>query len=150
MSLVNHVLIAIDFSACSQRALEYGAAMAATFGAKVTIAHVYSPLVIAVPEAVIPISAADLQHAIDRNEVGLATAAATAQQLGVQAVDTVLLEGQPWHEVVRLADDRQCDLVIVGTPGRGAVGHFFLGSVAEKIVRKANRPVLVVGGTQHA
>ena len=145
MSLVNRILIATDFSAHSERALEYAAAMAVQFQAKLLITHVYYPPVVALPEAVVPMSAADMKQFLDKMYAGLEEAAATARKLGAADVETTLVVGDPWHEIVRTAHDRRSDLVVVGTHGRGAVAHFFLGSVAEKVVRKAECPVLVVG-----
>ena len=147
MSLATRILVATDFSECSQRAVEYAAEMAARFGATLVIAHVYFPPVIAVPEAVIPLSTRDMQGYLDKMQAGLTAAADAAKRFGATQVETVLVQGEPWHEVVKTAHDRRCDLVVVGTHGRGAVAHFFLGSVAEKIVRKAECPVLVVRKT---
>lgn len=145
MALVNHILIATDFSACSERAVEYGASLAKQFGARVVLVHVYAPPVIVVPEAVIPLGAAELQKMLDRMNAGLAAAADKVRSLGVGDVETVLVDGDAWHEIVRLANDRSCDMIVVGTHGHGAIKHFFLGSVAERVVRKAACPVLVVG-----
>jgi nucleotide-binding universal stress UspA family protein len=145
MALVNRILIATDFSAHSERALEYAAGMAVQFQAKLLIAHVYYPPVVAVPDAVIPMSAADMKQFLDKLYAGLDAAAAAARKLGATDVETALIVGEPWHEIVKTAHDRRSDLVVVGTHGRGAVAHFFLGSVAEKVVRKAACPVLVVG-----
>lgn len=82
MTLVNRILIATDFSACSQRALEYSATMAAQFKAKVLIAHVYPSPAIVVPEAVIPMTADNLQAILDKMQAGLSEATATARKLG--------------------------------------------------------------------
>jgi nucleotide-binding universal stress UspA family protein len=143
MALINRILIATDFSAFSRRALEYGARLASQFKAKVLIAHVYAPPVVYVPDAVVPMSDAELKKMLASLQAGLADEAGEAGKLGATEVETVMVEGDPWHEIVRLAKDRSCDLIVVGTHGRGAVAHFFLGSVAEKIVRKAECPVLV-------
>lgn len=144
MTLAKRILIATDFSSCSQAALTYAAGLAKQLGASLVIAHVYFPPVVAVPDAVIPLSSADMQTLLDKMHAGLDEAAAIAKGVGAAKVETALLEGDPWHQVVRCAHDRLCDLIVVGTHGRGAVAHFFLGSVAEKIVRKAECPVLVV------
>jgi nucleotide-binding universal stress UspA family protein len=145
MALVNRILVATDFSEYSQRALEYAAAMASQFQATLLVAHVYFPPTIAVPEAIVPLGGEDLLRYHETLNAGLETAAAKARTLGAREVESVLVTGDPWHEIVRLARDRKVDLVVVGTHGRGAVAHFFLGSVAEKVVRKAECPVLVVG-----
>jgi nucleotide-binding universal stress UspA family protein len=57
--------------------------------------------------------------------------------------------GSPYVEVIRLACDENIDLIVMGTHGRGAVGHLLLGSVAERVVRKAPCPVLTVRHPEH-
>jgi nucleotide-binding universal stress UspA family protein len=60
-------------------------------------------------------------------------------------VSTTILTGTPWHEVVELLrKDESFDLVMVGTHGHTGLKHVLLGSVAERIVRHAPCPVLVV------
>lgn len=54
------------------------------------------------------------------------------------------LEGSPFTEIVRHAAESGADLVVVGTHGRTGLRHVLLGSVAERVVQKAGRPVLVV------
>jgi nucleotide-binding universal stress UspA family protein len=58
--------------------------------------------------------------------------------------DTLLVHGVPFHEIVDAAQRRHADLIIMGTHGRTGLTHIFLGSVAEKVVRLAPCPVLVV------
>jgi len=50
---------------------------------------------------------------------------------------------------VRYARDEKMDLIVMGTHGRGAIAHMLLGSVAERVVRKAHCPVLTVRHAQH-
>jgi universal stress protein A len=52
--------------------------------------------------------------------------------------------GSPFQEIVRYAVEQAIDLIVIGTHGRGPIGHMLLGSVAEKVVRKAPCPVLTV------
>jgi nucleotide-binding universal stress UspA family protein len=49
-------------------------------------------------------------------------------------------------EILRLATDEPCDLIVIGTHGRGGLSRFFLGSVADRIVRLAPCPVMTVRG----
>lgn len=68
-----------------------------------------------------------------------------AEHLGARQVSTVLAIGAPWHEIVELARrDPAIDLIVMGTHGRTGIKHALLGSVAEKVVRHAPCPVLVV------
>ena len=52
--------------------------------------------------------------------------------------------GSPSHEIVAYADDNGCDLIVMGTHGRGGIDRLLLGSVAERVVRSANVPVVTV------
>lgn len=55
-----------------------------------------------------------------------------------------VLEGSPAREIVRYADEQECDLVVMGTHGRGGINRLLLGSVAEQVVRTCSVPVLTV------
>ena len=59
-------------------------------------------------------------------------------------VTTAILEGSPSREIVEYAEQEGCDLVVMGTHGRGGIDRLLLGSVAEKVVRASNVPVLTV------
>ncbi len=64
-------------------------------------------------------------------------------------VKKVVTQGHPFVEIVRHARDSETDLIIMGTHGRGAIAHMMLGSVAEKVLRKAPCPVLIVRHPEH-
>ena len=57
--------------------------------------------------------------------------------------------GGPYLEIVRYAQERQIDLIVMGTHGHGFTSHMLTGSVAEKVVRKAPCPVLTVHHPEH-
>jgi nucleotide-binding universal stress UspA family protein len=59
-------------------------------------------------------------------------------------VQAVFLEGRPFAEIVRYASENQVDLIVISTHGRSGLKHALFGSVAEKVIRKAPCPVLVV------
>ena len=59
------------------------------------------------------------------------------------------LVGSPAGEILRYATEQEVDLIVIGTHGRGAIGHMLLGSVTERVVRKAPCPVLTVRHPQH-
>ena len=60
------------------------------------------------------------------------------------AVETRVVEGAPGREIVRYATDAGCDLIVMGTHGRGGIDRLLLGSVAERVVRRSPVPVLTV------
>jgi nucleotide-binding universal stress UspA family protein len=66
----------------------------------------------------------------------------TADEHGVEA-DWEILQGEPATEIVRLASERDADLIVLGSRGLGAVAGAFLGSVSREVLHEADRPVLV-------
>ena len=61
----------------------------------------------------------------------------------------MLKNGPPFVEIVRYAKEEKFDLIVIGTHGRSGLAHMLLGSVAEKVVRKASCPVLTVRPEDH-
>jgi nucleotide-binding universal stress UspA family protein len=80
---------------------------------------------------------ADLQQFRDELE-------AFAHACGVEALDTEVVQGSVPGEIIRFATDLRADLVVMGTHGRSGFERLMLGSVAEKVLRKAPCPVLTV------
>ena len=74
-------------------------------------------------------------------------AAKTREQ--VASVETKIATGSPFVEIITFAKDQNVDLIVVGTHGRTGLAHVMIGSVAEKVVRKAPCPVLTVKHPEH-
>jgi nucleotide-binding universal stress UspA family protein len=79
----------------------------------------------------------------DEGEAAVAAIRERAGAAGVP-VETAVLEGSPSREIVRYAEEQDCDLVVMGTHGRGGIDRLLLGSVAERVVRASEVPVLTV------
>ena len=149
MIKLNNVMVATDFGEASIAALAYGREFARTFGAKLHVVHVVdNPVLAAGPDAVGVDFArlqADLevrgQHALE----GMVTAEDREQLRAVGVVRA----GSPAYEIVRYGKLINADIIIVGTHGRGLMGHLLMGNVAEKVVRMAPCPVLTVRHPQH-
>ncbi len=60
----------------------------------------------------------------------------------VASIDVV--QGFPAEEILKRADALECDLIVMGTHGKGFISHAFLGSVAEKVLRRSTRPVMII------
>jgi nucleotide-binding universal stress UspA family protein len=144
MSLVHKILVPSDFSEGSDRALDYAIEIARDMSASLLLAHVYASPVVLTPEGVVTPLVDEVAVRADL-DAGLTRLAARAREHSVGKVEVVQATGVPWREVVRAAKDHGCDLIVMGTHGRGGFSHLFLGSVAEKVVRKAHCPVLTVG-----
>jgi nucleotide-binding universal stress UspA family protein len=79
----------------------------------------------------------------DEGESAVADIRQLAEGAGLP-VETTVLEGSPSREIVRYAEEQDCDLIVMGTHGRGGIDRLLLGSVAERVVRASEVPVLTV------
>ena len=142
------VLVPVDFSPCSRKALQYALAFARQFRARLTLLHVvpanyfigseFGPIDFPLPEK-------ELRQGTERE-----LAAVAAREVGTAAlVETVVRQGQPVQEIVRFAGEADIDLIILSTHGRTGLKHVLMGSVAENVVRYAPCPVLVVREFEH-
>ena len=143
-SFYRRLLVATDFSEGSRAALEALERLVPRQTAvRIDLVHVLEPLPFLVPPApVIGIERARTLGAQRRLE---RLASRLRQRLGAAArVETRVLEGPPHDEICRLAAARAVDLVVLGTHGRTGLRHTLAGSVAERVVRHAGRPVLTI------
>lgn len=140
------ILAPIDFTSASRRALAYAVQMAQAEGAKLTILHVadmpqyVSPsLAVMVAEGTSPISIEALTRtqATSKMRATLIEAGIDRDQCEVEVTLgdplTVILDQIPRY-----------DLAVLGTHARHGLDHLFIGSVAEKVVRSARRPIVIV------
>jgi universal stress protein A len=133
---LNKILIPIDFSDCSKRALEYAMPFAKHFGAELNLLHVVEPYP-AVPE-ILPYDSKtidDSRQELQRIQKGLGDPIASSVSLR---------SGTPHLEIAAAAREGGADLIIIATHGRKGFSRFFLGSTTEKVVRYASCPVLIV------
>jgi universal stress protein A len=136
------ILCPVDFSEPSREALVAAADLARTFDASLTLVHVYQLPLAAVPEMSVDPELYGMMG--KRADEELARLTQEALGLGVRRVESTRLEGVAWDVIVKLARDGRVDLVVMGTHGRTGLRHALLGSVAERVVRHASCPVLVV------
>jgi nucleotide-binding universal stress UspA family protein len=146
MTEIRRIVCPIDFSEFSRRALDYAMAIARWYDAQVLALHVHA---VPIPTALAPgapvIVAPILMSDIDREQLTreLAIFVDGERARGVR-VDTRVLEGTAWREIVAEASAARADLLVLGTHGRSGFERLLLGSVAEKILRTAPCPVLTV------
>ena len=145
MSPFHKILAPVDFSAHSDEALRVACAMAETFSAPLTLVNVFSPPIYPLPEgAFVAMPAAYAEVLAATNKRLEEAAAALKREHETIAIDTRTLEGVPFREIVGFARKHAFDLIVMGTHGRTGLKHALLGSVAEKVVRKAPCAVLTV------
>jgi nucleotide-binding universal stress UspA family protein len=150
MIKLENILVATDFGQASETAMNYGRALARTFGARLHVLHVtQNALMFSGPEAV----------GVDFGAVQARLDEAATQQLNsvvgdddrreLGALSLIRSGTSPAHEIVLYASSAKVDLIVIGTHGRGAMAHLFMGSVAERVVRAAPCPVLTVRHPEH-
>lgn len=137
------ILCPVDFSEGSRLSVETAARVAKEADAELVLTNVLGlPVYYMVEPIAYPASFInDLSAAA---EAGLRRWQEEAVRQGATRVTMALLRGDPAHEVVDLAKRDAFDLIVIGTHGRTGLKHVLLGSVAEKVVRLAPCPVLVV------
>jgi nucleotide-binding universal stress UspA family protein len=144
MKSIRTILVATDFSECAQQAVEEAVELARQFTANLTLLHVYHLPAHAYMEGSLLYSD-EIRKAVEAqalSELGkLKTLAERRLERGVEART---LMGVPYVEIVEEARRGNYDLIVVGTHGRTGLKHFFLGSVAERVVQLAPCRVLTV------
>jgi len=146
---IRHILVPTDFSEGSTRAFETALDMARDSGAALTLLHVEHVPTTVFPDAILPIAPdmmRDLEHTV---QLVLDEWCGRAHAAGVEC-DSRLALGATHVEICQAAEAIDADLIVIGTHGRGGFSHALLGSVAEKVVRKAPCPVLTVRPEMHS
>jgi nucleotide-binding universal stress UspA family protein len=140
---VTPILVATDFSRFSDRALEEAITLARALNAPLELAHIHEMSALPVPPALDLAATPPPPERVARAEVALVDAAVKTKAAGV-ACDTFATFGRPAEEIVKRARALGARMLVVGTRGHGSVKALLVGSVAERIVKDAPCPVLVV------
>lgn len=135
-----HIVVGADFSDVADSALDYAIALARPLDAHITLVHVLEVPVWGFPDAV-PVELRELEAIAQQALDDLAKKRADPSV----SIRTWLRSGEAWTALVEVAKAEHADLIVVGSHGRRGVGRFLLGSVAERVLRTAECPVLVVG-----
>ena len=145
MSLrIKRILAAVDFSETSDKAFDYAMSLARVFEAEVVALHVvHDPIVYA------PTTGQEWRDEFERTIKEKLDALLNRHTCEGVEVTAVIKQGGAWLEIIEYAKAENCDMIVLGTHGHGPVQHMLMGSVAEKVVRKAKHPVLVVRPDQH-
>lgn len=145
MIAIHRILCPIDFSTSSRRALDHAVAVARWYGATITSFHVHAPAPVAVyapgPPLFPPgaLTGGERQALLDSMKRLAATEAGATVPVGFE-----IGEGDAPANILDLAKTMPADLIVMGTHGRSGLERLVLGSVAEKVLRKAGCPVLTV------
>ncbi len=135
---VRTILVPVDFSACSLAALEHAVALAAPRRATIHLLHVVDPVSSGLGE-VGPIATGVLTRFQDR--LTRLTTTATTRNVKTEVHVAV---GSVEDEILDMVDRYGVDVIVIGTHGRSGWGHLLLGGTTERVVRRAQCPVLTV------
>lgn len=131
--MYKHILLPTDGSDRSARAIMAGIELAAALNAKVTGLFISeSTYIPGADDATSP-----------RAEAALSVVAQRAKEAGVESACVSMHGDAPQDSIIRFANEKGCDLIIMGTHGRSRVGKFFLGSVAAAVLGDSEIPVLL-------
>ena len=135
---ITHILCPTDYSEAAANALEHAVAIARWYTARITVLHV----------GIGPAAESEIDH-LHRE----AAAAREVIEAAGAALDVVVAEGNPAQVIVDEAQQRRADLLVMGTHGISGFKRFILGSVTERVLRTATKPVLTIppraGGRAH-
>jgi nucleotide-binding universal stress UspA family protein len=138
---LENILVPVDFSEAAHLALGYGIVFARPSRAKLICLHVLE---------VLPSSSTEMVSATERisktvsQEIERTLRNLLRDQTNEIPREDILTNGGPSREILQMAEDRKVDLIVLGRHGKAGPGRFLLGSTAERVIRHACCPVLVV------
>jgi nucleotide-binding universal stress UspA family protein len=153
---IKKILYATDLSKNSAFAYQYATDFAEKNDAMIIILHVFEPLTQSARVAVESYFTDEQKEKIANQQSD--TIAKIRSRLNgfcenvqkddpecvYRVEDIVVTEGFPAATILQKADELDCDIIMMGTHGKGMIGHAFLGSVAEKVLRRSGKPVFTI------
>ncbi len=141
---IRSILVATDFSPSARAALRVAAELASALGAKLILFHAYEATVVCGDGSLYRLEPQDIAATVRTVEEKLAEARRSLHAETDVAADGRIVEGRAAEAILRAVREGGCDLVVMGTHGRGGLRRLVLGSVAEQVLRQCEVPVLVV------
>ncbi len=147
---LRRILLPTDLSEHSETAVPYACSLAERFGAELHLLYVFEQYTGSSYVPGVPLPAADSDMQQLKHDVAAAMAKWIDDDWAAKlTIVRATCEGSAFVEIIRYAKQQDIDLIVMGTHGRSGVPHLLVGSVAEKVVRKASCPVLTVRPADH-
>ena len=146
---LKRILVPTDFSDGARHALRYGLSFAREYEAELLLLHVVETVAAPYASDLFPVPMAEVFQELSayaRGELEKLTEEAKAK--GLQA-RSLVVQGKPSHEIMRVAREETVDMIVLGTHGKGVLDQALFGSTTERVVRKAPCPVLTVRPAEH-
>src|SRR5262249_7616076 len=140
--MYRHILIPTDGSELADHGVAQGLALAKSLGAKVSVIFVVEPF----PEMTgryLETVARYVELRKEQGTIELNSAADAAKKAGVSCETIQVENAQPHQGIIRAAEDKGCDLIVMSSHGRSGLAAFLIGSVTNKVLTHAKIPVLV-------
>ncbi len=154
---IKRILYATDLSENSAYAFGYAINLAKKYDAEITILHVIDIMMgISVNMASVYLDEKQLEENLqkriarsqeeikDRLKIFLDEKVSNDPESAGIVASIEICQGYPANEILKKADDLHCDLIVMGTHGKGIVGQAFFGSVAKKVLRRVRKPVFII------
>jgi len=146
---LHRILVPIDFSEHSRNALKYAIPFAEQFRASIDLIYVVEPTIYPADFSFGQIGFPNVEEEL-RTRGGQELDALLEKEIsGRVPARRIVRTGKPFYEINQYAHEERIDLIIIATHGHTGVEHMLFGSTAEKVVRKAPCPVLVVREGEH-
>jgi nucleotide-binding universal stress UspA family protein len=143
MKDVRNIVVATDFSELADHALDEAVELAEKFGATVTLVHSYEIPVYGFPDGIL-VASSEVTAQIQLSAQKQLEEAVDRCKAHPVSIVPLLRMGPPWEEINAAARETGAGLIVIGTHGRRGIARALLGSVAERVIRTAKLPVLVV------
>jgi nucleotide-binding universal stress UspA family protein len=137
------ILCPVDFSEASKQSFQTAVDLATRLNAEIRVIHVYQLPASALPDGVLE-TPTDLEAVLEERIQKRLDAFVAENVTEGTNVTTGLCEGVPYVEITEAAEEIDADMIVIGTHGRTGLAHLLLGSVAERVLRTSDIPVLTV------
>ena len=134
---IKTILHPTDFSEASEAAFHLACSLARDHGSRLVLLNVITPPAVAYTEGVMLTASDDVKEQVWEKMDAIAPDTSLE-------VERHVIEGIPAVEIIRMAEEANADLIVMGCHGRRGISRMLMGSVAEETVRKATCPVLTV------
>jgi nucleotide-binding universal stress UspA family protein len=140
MKTFKRILVTTDFSDISLAAMEYATPVSLTGDVEIYMINVVEPVALGDLHFANP----DLVKELELNALRELKNFIESKLPGQGGIIPIVRIGDPAEEIDRFAEEQQIDLIIIASHGRSGLAHMVMGSVAIKIVRRSNIPVLTI------